>query len=75
MDLSNINKGPRQQNEKKQGSDRKYNKSLVTYYRCSKQGHFARDCRLKNKVVRQLNMLTYDDSNNAEQEVVTYGVG
>jgi hypothetical protein len=52
MDLSNINKGLGWWNEKKQGSDRKHNKSLLTYYRCSKQGYFARDCRIKNKVVR-----------------------
>ena len=75
IDLSNINKGPRRWNEKKQGSNRKHNKSLVTYYRCGKQGHFARDCRLKNKVVRQLNVLTHDDPNDAEWEVVTYSVG
>ena len=75
INLSNINKGPKQQNKKKQGSNRKHNKSLVTYYRCSKQGYFARNYCLKNKVVRQLNVLTYNNPKDAKQEVVTYSVG
>ena len=73
IDLSNLNKGPKQQN-KKLGSNRK-DKSLLTCYRCSKTGYFTRDCCLKNKVVRQLNILTYNNPNNAKQEVVTYSVG
>jgi hypothetical protein len=28
------------------------------YYNCSKLGHFARDCQIKNKVIRQLNTLS-----------------
>jgi hypothetical protein len=27
------------------------------YYNCSKPGHFTRDCKIKNKVVRHLNVL------------------
>ena len=73
IDLSNINKETKQQN-KKLGSNRK-DKSLLTYYSYSKTGYFARDYCLKNKVVRQLNILTYNNPNNAKQEIVTYSVG
>ena len=47
MDLSNINKGLGRWNEKKPGSDRKHNKSLVTFYSYSKQGYIARDYYFK----------------------------
>ena len=74
MDLSNLNKGPDRWNKKSRGS--KPDKSSVTCYGCGKQGHFARDCRMKGKVVRQLNMLTTDDGDSGEEwEILTNEIG
>ena len=39
IDLLNLNKGLGRCNYSSKGKD----KSLLTYYNCSKQGHFARD--------------------------------
>jgi hypothetical protein len=76
IDLSNINKGPDRWN-KDQSKGSKPNKSNVTCYRYGKQGHFARNCRIKNKVVRQLNVLTTDNNNGTgnEWEVLTDDMG
>ena len=65
MDLSNINKGPERWNAKNKGS-RVNNKSKVTCYRCSKLGYYACDCRMKNKVVRQINVIATEDTTAEE---------
>ena len=75
IDLLNINKGPNRWN-KDQSKGSKLNKSNITCYRYSKQGHFACNCYIKNKVVQQLNMLTTSNNRTSkEQEVLTNNIG
>jgi hypothetical protein len=64
MQLDNINKGNGFRKEKKQFS------KTITCYNCQKEGHMARDCRSKNKVVRQLNMLTKGNDMDEEWNIV-----
>ena len=48
----------------------------MTCYCCGKTGYYARDCRIKNKVVQQLNMLTTgDNKTSGEWEVLTKDIG
>jgi hypothetical protein len=42
-------------------------------YNCGKTGYLARNCRSKNKVTRQLNMLTGPLQEDAEEWTVVYG--
>ena len=73
MDLSNINKGT---DKWSKGKGNNKDKSKVVCYNCEKPGHFARDCRMKNKVVRQLNVLTTSDEGTGDEwEVLTDDMG
>ena len=60
IDLLNLNKGL----GRRDTSSKEKDKSLLTCYNYSKQGHFARDCCQKNKVFQQLNILTSSRQNN-----------
>jgi hypothetical protein len=62
MHLNNINKGP----GKPKFHNR--NKKKITYYNYNKEGHIARDYQSKNKVIQQLNILTYSQDKGIEEE-------
>jgi hypothetical protein len=66
MHLDNLEKG--RFKSKEPGS-----KETRSCYNCGKPGHLSRDCRQKNKVTRQINMLSNDMDKDAddEWEVVT----
>jgi hypothetical protein len=75
MDLSNLIKGPERWNQKK-GTGSQQDKSKVVCYNCNKPGHYARDCRMKNKVIRQINVLTQEGLEDGEEwDILTEDMG
>jgi hypothetical protein len=69
MEIDNLVQGkhiPTTQDKRRNSTPKKE----ITCYACNKKGHMARDCRLKNKVTRQLNMLTNDEETAEEWTVL-----
>jgi hypothetical protein len=74
-DHSNLNIRSKRWNQKKSKGSHQ-DKSKVVCYNCNKPGHFARDCRMENKAIRQLNVPTRKDADASEgSEVLTDYIG
>jgi hypothetical protein len=67
MQLDTIHQG---KPKKEYGNNQKFDKPKETRkcYNCDKVGHLSRDCRMKNKVVRQLNFLSHSNNDDYEEE-------
>jgi hypothetical protein len=59
---------------KKEYGNKNFNNTKETRkcYNCDKPGHLARDCRMKNKVTRQLNVLTGPKEEDPEEWTVVH---
>jgi hypothetical protein len=66
MHLDNLNKGKDDWKNK----DHKKGPETRSCYNCGKPGHLSRDCRSKNKVTRQLNVLTSAPEEEADEWTV-----
>jgi hypothetical protein len=67
MHLGNINSKPSDPKKTWKKNDGPETRSC---YNCGKPGHLARNCRSKNKVIRQINMLTGPQQEDADEWTV-----
>ena len=76
MHLDNINHGGNRQQQgrghgpKKDAQKKQNGPETRSCYSCGKPGHLSKNCRSKNKVIRQVNMIQ-TSGNEEEWEVVT----
>ena len=76
MHLDNINHGGnrqhqgRGQGQKKDAQKKQNDPETRSCYTCGKPGHLSKNCRSKNKVIRQVNMIQ-TSGNEEEWEVIT----
>lgn len=74
MHLDNIQRGAQGKTQRKnhaKNSKEPNAKETRSCYNCGKPGHLAKNCRQKNKVIREFNMITTDQEGAEEWEVIS----
>lgn len=70
MHVDNIQHGSKGKSNDKGNTGKGKEKETRSCYNCGKPGHLAKNCRQKNKVVREFNMITTEGAEEEEWEIV-----